>query len=300
MRNLVCLAVVCVAVAATSAVSLLAQATERSLYVSVLDREGTPVTQLGPEVFVVREDGRSREVLRVAPATEPIDLAILVDNSQAATPHISDLRKALEAFVKRMAAGGHAVALIGLADRPTILQDYTNNPTLLQRGVERIFAQPGSGMRLLDAIVETVNGLRRRENPRRAIVTITTEGIEFSNPNHTRVLESLRGSGAMMFSLVLTTGRGPDLTDEARSRGIVLDEGTGATGGRQEKLLTSMALEDELGRVARELEHQLHVVYARPDALVPPERVEVSVTRADLTARGTATAAPPSRPGGGN
>src|SRR3954470_8392480 len=61
-----------------------AQATERDLFVSVLDQAGTPVTGLGPDAFVVREDGRPVEVLRVSRATEPIDLALLVDNSQAA------------------------------------------------------------------------------------------------------------------------------------------------------------------------------------------------------------------------
>ena len=59
-------------------------------------------------------------------ATEPIDIALLVDNSQAATAEITFIREALSKFVAAMAAGNR-IALIGLADRPTILVEYTSD-----------------------------------------------------------------------------------------------------------------------------------------------------------------------------
>ena len=57
---------------------------ERTLFVSAVDEKGEPIEGLGPETSVVREDGVRREVLRVSRATEPIDIALLVDNSAAA------------------------------------------------------------------------------------------------------------------------------------------------------------------------------------------------------------------------
>jgi len=66
--------------------TLLSQAIERSMFVSVVDQAGAPVPNLGPSDFLVREDDLSREVLRVAPATDPMQVAILVDNSTAAGP----------------------------------------------------------------------------------------------------------------------------------------------------------------------------------------------------------------------
>jgi len=38
---------------------------ERTLYVSAVDAKGEPVDRLGPDDFMVREDGATREVLRV-------------------------------------------------------------------------------------------------------------------------------------------------------------------------------------------------------------------------------------------
>ena len=69
--------------------TLLSQALERSMYVSVVDQAGAPVPSLGPSDFVVREDNLSREVLRVVPATDPMQIAILVDNSTAAGPLVA-------------------------------------------------------------------------------------------------------------------------------------------------------------------------------------------------------------------
>ena len=49
------------------------------MVVSVLDQNGTPVEGLGPRDFVVREDGAVREVLRVEPAPNGRQIALLVD-----------------------------------------------------------------------------------------------------------------------------------------------------------------------------------------------------------------------------
>ena len=68
---------------------------------------------------------------------------------------------------------------------------------------------------------------------------------------------------------------------------MVLDEGPRETGGRREELLTSMALADQLTQLADELTHQYKVTYARPQSLIPPERVTVSAAKPGVIARGT-------------
>src|SRR5687768_9096690 len=74
-------------------------ARERTLFVSAVDDKGEPVEGLGPDAFVIRENGQRREVLRVSRATEPIDIALLVDNSTAAEAEITFFRDALSKFV---------------------------------------------------------------------------------------------------------------------------------------------------------------------------------------------------------
>ncbi len=148
-----------------------AQATERTVYASVVDKDknDAPVTGLGVGEFVVREDDQAREVLRVSAATEPMQIAVLVDTSQAMEEHMLDVRTALRAFFKQM-GGKHEIALIGLGERPTILSDYTRDAARLEKAIGSVFSRSGSGTYILDAIVEASNGLQRRKATRPHII----------------------------------------------------------------------------------------------------------------------------------
>lgn len=262
-----------------------AGARERTAYVSVVDDRGEPVEGLGVSDFVVTEDGARREVLRVSRAIEPIDIALLVDNSSAATNEIQNVRDGLTRFVEQM-RDSNDIAIIGLADRPTILADYSRGQKSLASGIGRIFAQPSSGMTLLDAIVETSKGLEKREGPRAVILAILTEGTEFSNLHYRNVLDALKKSGAAFYALTIGPAASP-LSDPLRNRAIVFDQGTRTSGGHHDTVLSSLAVEQSLERIGRQLKAQYKVVYGRPESLVPPESFEVSVTRPGLTARGT-------------
>ncbi len=267
-------------------VALLAQSNERVAYVSAYDdKSRAPLTGLGVRDFVVREDGAAREVLRVTPATSPMAVAILVDNTQAAGDHIADIRRSLASFVKALDGVG-PVSIIGVADRPTILRDYTTDQKQLQDGVGKVFAMPGSGATLLDAIYETSRGLQKREEDRAAIVIVTTENVEFSPRHYREVLEALARGGAQLHAVILTTPAGSSLDDPARNRASVLDEGPKRSGGTRTDVLTSQAFETRLQELAAILKSQHRVVYSRPQTLIPPEKVEITSAKPGVTASG--------------
>lgn len=264
-----------------------AQARERVLYVNVFDaRSRQPVSDLGPDAFVVREDGVRREVLRVTRADDPMPVAVLIDNTQAATSALADIRKAITTFVTATDGLG-PMALITVADRPTIVVDYTTSQKDLQGGVGRLFAMPGSGATLLDAIKDSAQGLAKREADRAAIVVLTTENREFSTLYHGQVLDALKKSGASLSAVVLLNSAESMKNDEARNRATVLDRGPRETGGIRFDVLASSAFDGQMRDLAGILKSQYRVVYARPDALIPPERIEVSMAKPGLEAHGS-------------
>jgi hypothetical protein len=279
-------AVLHLSLASAPSVVSAAQANERVAYVSAWDaKTRAPITGLGPTDIDIREDGAKREVLRVTAATTPMPVAILVDNSQAARDHISDIRKALTTFVKALDGLG-PIAIIGVADRPTILRDYTTDQKLLSDGVGKVFAMPDSGATLLDAVVEISNGLQRRKEDRAAMVVLTTENIEFSTRHYTEVLDVLGKGGAMLHAVVLTTPAGSALNDEARNRAFVLDRGPKDSGGTRSDVLSSQAFEVKLKELAAILKSQQRVVYSRPQTLIPPQKVEIASAKTGVEAAG--------------
>jgi len=255
-----------------------------TIYASVLNKQGVPVTTLKASDFVVREGGVEREVTRVSPASDPIRIAVLADTSRAMEPHINDLRHALRSFLGEM-QGNAEIALFEFGDRPTRLVDYTRDSALLEAGIGRLFARPASGSYVLDAIVEASRDFRKRESARPVIVVISAQGPEFSQHFHQSVLKDLRASHATLHSIVVTRRHLPILRDDIRERELTLSEGAVLTGGRREDLLTSMSLEATLNSLARELKDQVRVVYVRPDMLIPPDRIDVGVRQPQLLVR---------------
>ena len=77
----------------------LAQAKPTDIYVSVVDGRGEPAAGLAAEDFRVREDNVAREVQKAVPATEPLTVALLVDDSQTADPAVQMIREAVDDFI---------------------------------------------------------------------------------------------------------------------------------------------------------------------------------------------------------
>jgi len=282
---------VVVALAQTVPVRLVAQAVQKAMYVSVVNEAGAPVPNLGPADFIIREDNVAREVLRVEPAIDPMQIAVLVDNSAASRDNIPHLRQALPAFVAALTdtPGGpkNEVTIIAIGERPTVLADYSNNRAALQKGIDRLWSLHDTGAYLLDGINEVCQGFKKREAARPVIVALTVEqGPEFSNLQHDQVIEPLKATGAALNTIAI--GRpSSSLSSEARERAMVLDEGTRVTGGARIDILAVESLGVRLKQLADQLTHQYKVTYARPQTLIPPERFAVASSKPGLTARGT-------------
>jgi hypothetical protein len=269
---------------------LAAQAIQRAMYVSVVNDAGAPVPDLGTADFVIREDNVAREVLRVEPAVDPMQVAVLVDTSAASRDNISHMRQALPAFVAALtdspAGQKNEITIIAIGERPTVLADYSTNRAALQKGIDRVWSLHDSGAYLLDGIIEVCQGFKKRDAGRPVIVALTAEGPEFSNRQHDQVVEPLKATGAA-FNAVIIGRPSSSLSDEMRQRGLVLDEGTRMTGGARIEILAVESLGLKLKQLADQLTHQYKVTYARPQSLIPPERFAVSTSKPGLTARGT-------------
>ena len=263
--------------ALASATPAFAQADERVMYASVLDKNGAPVLNLTERDFIVREDGQGREILRVTPDHDPLQIALLVDNSAAMSNSVAELRRAVRAFIDNTREGVQ-IALITLGERPTPAVGYTSDHAVLNQAAGRLFALPDAGNYLLDGIAESSQGLAKRMW--RSVIAVITTPADLSYRQRDETLRFFREGGAALHVLTLGTTVG------SADREMVVAKGTDETGGRNELVLSAMGLESKAQQLAAELSNQYRVTYARPQRLIPPKDVEVSARRSDLRARG--------------
>jgi VWFA-related protein len=261
-----------------------AQSKPTDVYVSVVDGKGEPAQRLTAEDFRVREDGVAREVLKAGAATGPLTVALLVDDTQVASTGILMIREAVQNFLTAL-SGKAEISIVTFGERPTIAVDYTTDQKKLLDAAKRIFPRTGAGGYLMDAIVDVSKGMQKRK-PKRPVIAVllVEEGVEFSNRHYDNVLSELDKGGAALH--VVAIGQpNPSLTDEIRNRNQVVADGTQRTGGRRDQVLAMTAAPARMTQLANELLNQYVVTYARPDTLIPPEKIEVTVAKPGLTAR---------------
>lgn len=261
---------------------------ERSVAISAIGAGDKPVTDLKVADVTVREDNREREVRRISPAPPPTHVAILADDSQVTKDAVQFLRTALNGFIKKMLSGEQApqIGFWTFGERPTRRADFSPNSAQVERAIERTFALQGSGSYLLEAIDEVSKDLRKRKAERPVIVAFVDErGPEFSNLLHTNVGDTLKNAGASLWTVTMQARNQNMGVPELRERAMVLGDVTGWSGGANTVILTPQALDGAFASVADQILGRLAVTYVRPEALVPPERIEVTVKRPDVKLR---------------
>jgi hypothetical protein len=258
---------------------------QQRVYVSVVDKKGAPVAALNVTDVTIKEDGASREVLKVEPATDPMQIAILVDTSAVTGAAISDLRVSIKAFGAAIWAKSPEteIALYTFGERPTLETDYSSSAANLERRVDRLFAATGSGAYFIDAVMDAAAGLKKRSAARPVIVAYVDEnGPEFSNRRHELAFESVAAARASLWVVARQGFATSTASPENRERAMVIGDVTTRSGGRSSMVFDGSAIKGRLAEMAAQLLAQFVITYGRVDSLVPPEKLEIRLVNPDL------------------
>lgn len=284
LRILLLAAVACAVTPPGLATTLSAQQRalrDQTIFISVQDKQGKPPATLALTDLSIREDGNVREILKIEPATTPMQIAVLVDTSQVSQASIADLRDAVKAFGAAIWAKSPEtqIALYTFGERPTLTTDYTTSAVALGRGVDGLFAASGSGAYFIDAVIESAQALAKRKPARGAIVAFVDEnGPEFSNRRHEQAFDAVASARASLWTITRQGFSNDAMSSESRERATIIGDVTARTGGRSSMIFAPSALKERFGDVAAQLLGQFAVTYGRPESLIPPERLDVRLT----------------------
>ncbi|MEO7190147.1 MAG: hypothetical protein ABI051_03755 [Vicinamibacterales bacterium] len=262
----------------------------RTVYVMASDQKSSPVLDLAPADFLIKENGKSRDVITAQLSNRPMQIALIIDDNGTGL-----FRTAVAGFIQRLL--GEAVFAVSVVNGQAMkLVDYTADVSRLQSAIHFLGARPATpdGGQLLSAIYEAARELQRREAPRPIIVALTVGGAEHSTMQAHYVLNQLRDSRASLnvFSVagsslraVVPVDRPSVLLETSINIDEVLGDGPALSGGWREEIAPTAGNVRGLRTLAEALSHQYEVSYLLPEGVRPSEKVAVSVKRPGVQLR---------------
>lgn len=238
-----------------------AQGTSKSIFVSVLDAGGNPVTGMTDADFLIREDNIDRKVVSVKPATQPLHIAMLVDTTTGAEDFVPDIREGFTGFVKAVLAKNpeSQLSLWEFGQAAVRIQDFTSDGVKLAQQTGRLFPKPNASSVLLEALIEASDAFDKK-GPRRAIVVLNLEpSEEVSRQEPKKINDSLMKSRAQLWAVSLQKG-----TLKNARRDVVLNQLARNAGGTREFIVAESAISAHLLRIANALTSQYEITYDRP------------------------------------
>jgi hypothetical protein len=243
-----------------AAASLTAQqlTASRTLLASVSDSRNQPLVDLGPDDFVVTEDGEPREVISVYPADYPV--AILIDNTAGAGTELEAIRAAVRRFIERVSERVVALGVLAApADMVTTFED--ERPVLLER-LGALAASASAEATPMEGLAAAVGAIRAIGAPFSAIVIVTTQSLP---PGQDSVrLEAAPGAGTTVHVLKRATparaaaAGGPAEGDRLRQ---IADQ----TRGSYTTIFSSASYPAAMNSVADRLATEMMIEYLVPD-----------------------------------
>ena len=266
---------------------LAGQSINKSLFLTVLDASGRPLTDLALGDILIREDNTDREVVEVKPASQPLAVVVLVDTTQGkrvtdaygmAETYVRDIRVSVGGFGKQLLqrSPDAAVSLMEFGQAAIPVVSFTQNPLDFEKGVNKLIPKADVGSVLMEAITQANKDLAERPSTRRAIVTLNLEpSDEQSKEDPKTIIQSFKESAAQLWSVSVQRG---GLKNSKRD--MVINDFAKASGGRRDFIVGISAAEPILKNYAEALAAQYEVVYTRPESKKPPAVVQVGLARA--------------------
>jgi len=188
-----------------------------SILASVRSKSGALISNLEKEDFRIYEDGKEQQIRSFTRETDlPLTIGLLVDTSSSQERLVDTEKRAASQFFSKVLREKDQAFLIQFGAEAELLQDLTNTPRLLQKGLDQLRLSvpvgglhPGpvptmqnqAGTILYDAVYLAANDELKREVGRKAIVLIT-DGVDTgSKISRDKAIESAQKTDAIIYSI---------------------------------------------------------------------------------------------------
>jgi hypothetical protein len=264
---------------------------EKQVFVTVMNlKTGSPVQGVTAAALAVKEDGKEQEILKVEPASGPMSVVLLADNTAAFIRFGKELKAAAQGFLATFMAGhaGSSAALWTFAGAPAPATKYLTDAAKLDEEAAKLKPRDAAGFTsgsdregkdtatdreasLLYGVSEAAKELGKRTETRRVIVSFNAvTPLENSKVTKQQVAAELQKANVSWFAVTFADGG-----TSSPFRDNMMTEVLPYSGGFRMIVQDAAKLEPALKALADALTGQYVVTYKRASG--SPKEVVVEV-----------------------
>lgn len=226
--------------------------------VTVRDRDGRLVTDLGREDFEIQEAGIAQPITQFTRDRVPVSLALVLDVSDSMRgPRMEDARAALVHFADELLSPEDDVALVLFNHGVRIVTPWTAERLRVREALDA--ARPTGGTAIYDAIGATLPLFRDRTHPRAAMIVVSDGADTASDTSVTDLKQSLARNDVFLYGIAVDT---PNARSATRINPQVFIELSAQSGGYAEVITSTGEIASATERIAEELNNQYMLGYS--------------------------------------
>jgi len=177
---------------------------EAMVTITVTDREGAYITDLGKEDVRLYEDGISREIISLVPDQyTPVSIGILLDTSSSMIDKLAEAEDGLRHFVNTLHPEDE-VFLFEFNKTPRLVQDFTSDKGAFVQALGML--QANGSTALYEVIAAGLTKIREGRHRKKALLLITDGNDTASRLSLGQVMELAKRSDVLMYSLGIGHG----------------------------------------------------------------------------------------------
>ena len=245
-----------------------------NLFFTVKNKGGGLVANLEKDAFQVLENGQKQTIKTFTRETDlPLTIGLLVDVSRSQENLMGVERSAATQFFEKVLRKKDVAFLISFGSEAELLQDTTNSPRLLRKGLDDMrLSVPVGGLHpgpvptasqmrgtiMYDAVYLAANEKLKGEVGRKVIVLITDGGDQGSRYKITEAIEAAHKADTIIYSIYYADPRYQSMFGSGEGNLKRMSE---ETGGRVFHVDRKHTLDDCFRELQEEMRSQYSIAY---------------------------------------
>jgi len=269
------------------------------VFLSAVDGDGKPVTDLRTEDVAILVDGSVCKTTKFDAIDWPVKLTLMVDNGPVHSDALRQLREALRLFIAELPTDME-VTIVSIDPAPRFIYKAGADRVKMLSSLDLLIPDSGAP-RFIDALAEAADRVNKDKSDKNkekgnyfpVLMMVGSAGVEGSNPRDYQINKLFKQVVDNAITVHVVMQQSPNRSTDIASGTNQIEVGlrlTQGTGGRYEAINTETRLSTllpEYGRqIARSHQRQSHQyrITCQPSGGGTPKQIAANTTRAGLSA----------------